>query len=143
MAIKEAIRHVFDRLTSDGKEKADPTPAALPVGYKHPLSLDQKIQLMVRSAVSAAADEQGYETFDEANDFEIGDNDPMDSTFDDEDTAIAVNDPYVKEAVNDLRRKEVDKQGQEILKKYSKKPVRAKPEAESSPEPKGEDGDEN
>lgn len=57
-----------------GREKPDPTPIAPPIGYKRQPSLHEQIRQMVRSeklAMEAAA--QGYETFDEADDFDVGD----------------------------------------------------------------------
>lgn len=61
-------------LTPDGRELLDPTPMAPPVGYKRQPSLAEQIREMVRSErLAADLEAAGYETFDEAEDFEIGD----------------------------------------------------------------------
>ena len=56
-----------------GREIPDPTPRALPVGLKRPETLAEQIQRMVRTHVSDAAAQTGQETFQEADDFETGD----------------------------------------------------------------------
>ena len=61
-------------LTPEGREKLSPTPVAPPVGYVRQPSLAETIRNMVRSerlAQEAAA--AGYETFEEADDFEVDD----------------------------------------------------------------------
>lgn len=58
-----------------GQELPDPTPLEVPLGVKRPASLQEQIQAMIRSAVSSAAERNGHETFEEANDFEIDDDD--------------------------------------------------------------------
>lgn len=63
-----------------GREIPDPVPLAPPVGWKKQPSLAEQIREMVRSeklAQEAAA--AGYETFEEADDFDIPD-DPVDPT---------------------------------------------------------------
>lgn len=54
-----------------GREYVDPTPVEWPVGLSVPESLEQKIARMVRTSVSSFAKDQGAETFDEADDFDI------------------------------------------------------------------------
>lgn len=66
-----------DRIDARGRELPDPTPIAPPIGYKRAPSLAEQIREMVRSerlAQEAAA--MGYETFEEADDFDVGDLDP-------------------------------------------------------------------
>lgn len=61
----------------DGKEYGDPVPMAPPVGMSRPLTLAEQIRSMVRRELSDAAHSQGFETFEEADDFDI-DDDPLD-----------------------------------------------------------------
>lgn len=56
-----------------GEELPDPTPVEVPAGFKEPESLQSMIARLVRTHVSAAAERHGFETVDEANDFEVPD----------------------------------------------------------------------
>lgn len=62
-----------DYLTADGREKASSTPVAPPIGYIKQPSMVENIRDMVRREMSIAAAEAGMETFEEADDFEVGD----------------------------------------------------------------------
>lgn len=67
----------FATLNEDGHEVGDPDPIALPAGFKIPETLAMQVQRLVRSHISRQAAEAGFETFEEAEDFEVGDdNDP-------------------------------------------------------------------
>lgn len=59
-------------------EVPDPTPVAPPVGYKKQPSMVEYIRDMVRSEkLRQEAEAAGYETFEESEDFDVGDdNDP-------------------------------------------------------------------
>lgn len=62
------------RLDAYGRELPDPTPMAPPVGYKKQPSLkDQIRQMVVGERLKAEAAAAGKETFEEADDFEVGD----------------------------------------------------------------------
>lgn len=64
-------------LTPDGAEVPDPVPLEPPVGFVRRPSLTEQIRDMVRSeAVRAAAESQGMESFEEADDFSVEDDDP-------------------------------------------------------------------
>lgn len=66
------------RLDAQGREILDPTPVAIPAGFKEPMSLEERIQRIIRTEVSRAAENQGMETFEESEDFEVDDeNDPF------------------------------------------------------------------
>lgn len=55
-------------------ETPDPTPVAAAIGYKREPSLAEKVRNMVRSEqLRLAAEAAGAETFEEADDFEVGD----------------------------------------------------------------------
>lgn len=56
-----------------GRELPSKKRIALPLGHRVPPTLQETIKRMVREAVSMNAAQQGYETFEEAEDFETGD----------------------------------------------------------------------
>lgn len=65
-------------LTPDGYELPDPTPMAPPVGYKKQPSMVEHIRNMVRSEqLRAHVEAQGAESFEEADDFEVDDDDRL------------------------------------------------------------------
>lgn len=75
------------RLDPRGREIPDPVPVAPPVGYKRQPSLAEQIRAMVRSEkLRDEAQAAGYETFEEADDFDVGDdyepNSPYEVDFD-------------------------------------------------------------
>lgn len=63
-----------------GQELPDDTPLELPVGMRRPLTLQEQIQQAVRGAVSRAAARHERETFDEANDFDVEDDDGFEAS---------------------------------------------------------------
>jgi len=64
---------------SKGEEIPDSTPVALPVGYERPIPLGERIRSLIRSeALKREVEAAGAETFDEADDFEIPDDDTFD-----------------------------------------------------------------
>ncbi len=60
-------------LNAKGEEVPDKTPACIPIGYKNPPTLAEKIKSMVKNELRIYAVHQGQETFEEADDFNIGD----------------------------------------------------------------------
>lgn len=63
-----------DYLTRDGRERPNPTPMAPPIGYKKQPSLIDTVRQMVRSEkLKAELEQQGLETPEEADDFDVGD----------------------------------------------------------------------
>lgn len=60
-------------LDERGREVLDPTPVSMPVGFKRPMSIQEQIRILVKTELSRKAHEEGNETFDEADDFVIGD----------------------------------------------------------------------
>lgn len=95
-----AISRFFGRrLNESGAEVPDPEPVGLPLGYKHPPTLEDRIKAMIQVTLSRQAAEAGAETFEEANDFDVGeeDNDPLTGKqF--LDPEVTVNDPNVQAA---------------------------------------------
>ncbi len=63
-----------------GRELPDNTPLALPAGFTPPETLAEQIQRLVRTNVSAAAVQDGAESFEDADDFDIPDDDEQDPT---------------------------------------------------------------
>lgn len=60
-------------LNERGHEVPDPEPVAVPVRFQAPESLEDRIKRIIRADLSARAQAQGFETFEEADDFEVGD----------------------------------------------------------------------
>lgn len=58
----------------DGMEVCDPTPVEMPIGAERPETLESMMLRMIHN-VSAQAARAGLETLDEANDYEIDDED--------------------------------------------------------------------
>lgn len=54
-----------------GRELPDPTPLELPAGLKRPESLQESIRRMIRTDFSAYAESHGEDTWEEANDFDV------------------------------------------------------------------------
>lgn len=59
-------------LDERGHEVLDDTPAVLPVRFKRVENLASEVARLVEHAISQRADAQGFETFEEANDFDCG-----------------------------------------------------------------------
>lgn len=84
MSLKEKAHDLLARIASKNPkgrrydEKGvfypDPTPIAPPVGYVRSPTIAEQIRTMVRSEqLRAVADASGMDTFEEADDFDIGD----------------------------------------------------------------------
>lgn len=138
-----------------GEEILDQTPVALPVGYKKQIPLNERIRSMVREEASRWAQENGNETFEEADDFNIAD-DPVDPStpweedFDPEVKFIGAREAEIRHGqVQDFDEEKIHKGYQELEKhqKLSKsmkyKPKRAsakrKSEVEDEQEEEGTD----
>lgn len=67
------------RYNERGHEILDPTPVEMPVRFQRPPTLQEQIKAFVKRELSEAAEAQGVETFEEADDFDIED-DPIDPT---------------------------------------------------------------
>jgi len=60
-------------LNDKGHEVLDPTPMALPIGATRPESLQDQIARMVRSQFMLQRQAEGFESPDEADDFDVED----------------------------------------------------------------------
>lgn len=61
------------RLDHLGREVPDPTPMSMPSGFKRPETLAEQVQRLVRTQVSRQAEEAGFETFEDSEDFDVDD----------------------------------------------------------------------
>lgn len=57
----------------NGHEVPDQRPVAVPAGFKRPETLAEQVQRLVRGSLSRQAAERGFETFEESEDFDVGD----------------------------------------------------------------------
>lgn len=62
---------------SEAREHPDPTPVELPGDWERPPTMEELIQRYVRTTLSQAAAEDGFESFEEADDFEIDEPEPF------------------------------------------------------------------
>lgn len=60
-------------LDENGHEIPDQTRLTLPLNFKRPETLAEQVQRLVRTHVSAEAAQAGAESFEEAEDFDVGD----------------------------------------------------------------------
>lgn len=65
---------MFDRFKR--KEVLDLTPVAIPLKYTRMSQHNETIRQLIRSELSRVADAKGYESFEEADDFNVEDLDP-------------------------------------------------------------------
>lgn len=72
MATRDPSRHY---------ETPDPTPMAMPSGFRRPPTLAEQVARLVRSErFQRQAQEAGFESFEEADDFDVDDDPPDPST---------------------------------------------------------------
>lgn len=123
---------VLPYLTASGAEVGDPTPMEPPLGYMKQPTLTDQIRMMVLSEkLRDAAMNSGYESFDEADDFEIGDDfdpsSPWENEFDPDFTEI-------RNEVERLRVKgvAVPEDVSELLEGADKEPVRQDPQPQKA-----------
>lgn len=73
MSSKKTEKHVVKRK----REAVDPTPMEIPVAMQKSRSMDDRMAAIINHSRLMQLHEQGYETFEEADDFDIPD-DPVD-----------------------------------------------------------------
>lgn len=56
-----------------GVDPSDPNPVAIPLGHRKPRTVEDMVRSYVMTAMSAYGEEQGMETFEESNDFDMDD----------------------------------------------------------------------
>lgn len=130
----------------NGEEILDTTPISIPIKFKVPVPLNERIKQMVRLEASQMAASLGAETFEEADDFDISD-DPVDPSspweedFDPEVPFISDREAAIRSGMaKDFDEDRIHK-GKEELDKFipRHKSVKAKakpaPAGDSQPEP--------
>jgi len=73
----------YSKLDHDGSEHVDPVPMAVPVGFRRPPTLAEQVQRLVRGEMSRRAELEGKESFEEANDFDVDDDQIIESPWED------------------------------------------------------------
>lgn len=71
----------YDLRTFPRCEITDPTPMEIPLGMTKPETLEEIMARMIKSRFEIMAADNGYETEDEANDFEVGNEDDWKSPY--------------------------------------------------------------
>lgn len=86
----------------NGKEYVDPTPINVPIHLKRPDTLAEQVRRLVRGEISRQAQAEGHETFEEADDFDTGEDEDIRSPYelDDEQT----NAKFVEERPDERKR---------------------------------------
>lgn len=72
----DLIQHIQSKARIDelGREIGDPTPLAIPIKHRREETQDERIKRLVRSErLAQEAANAGFETFEEADDFDVGD----------------------------------------------------------------------
>lgn len=64
-----------------GREIPDPRPVEVPLNMKRPLTIQEEIQRFIRVEASLAAQAAEQETFEEADDFDVGDDPEITSPY--------------------------------------------------------------
>lgn len=94
-------KRACDTLVNHSYEKPDPVPMAPPVGYTPTPPLEDLVRTMITGhLLREAAAKEGFETFDEADDFEVGEDYDPRSPYEE------VFDPVDEAAKNKLREEE-------------------------------------
>jgi hypothetical protein len=118
---------------SKEKEQPDPRPVEIPLDCKKPESIEDMIRKYVATQLSTHMHNQGHETFDEANDFDV-----------DEDDDVMYNSPYeeielIEEHLDDTKHGETAQEVNSIIAEPSTKTDEKPPQTpEDSPEDYGD-----
>lgn len=90
----------MSKFNDKGEEIMDPTPIAVPLRFKQRSYYDQ-MREMIRREMSQAAQDRGLESFEEADDFDIGDDydptTPYEEQFDPDDGVSNFDRQFVQE----------------------------------------------
>lgn len=100
-----------NRLNEKGYEICDPNPASVSVGFKRPPTLQEQIQRLVVNELSNREAESGHESFDDADDFEVGDDYDPRSKYEIDETLPTYRDSDVKASVRAAVQKELEARG--------------------------------
>lgn len=69
--LDEVEARLMSRLDENGHEVPDPTPLTIPSGFRRPETLQEQVARLVRGAMSRRAEEEGFETFEDSEDFDV------------------------------------------------------------------------
>lgn len=128
-----------EKLTSSGAEINNDPPVAVPANYKRPLTLAEQVRLMCRTQLSQMAANEGQETWEEADDFDVGDD------YDPSSPHELIFDPELgKELPQEIKR-ELDNSrrqfDEEVVKQRKEKAPAAKKKSPKKPEVVEDDED--
>nr|QJB19881.1 MAG: hypothetical protein [Microvirus sp.] len=126
-----------------GEEILDPTPVAVPIHFKAPQPLNDRIREMVRREASLYAMENGQETFEEADDFNCEDDTPDPSSpweedFDPQAPFICAREAEIRHGqVSDFSEEKIHRGRSELDRlnsnSYHKKSINKKPSSKTKP----------
>lgn len=122
--LRKMVKKLNERLNERGQEVLDPTPLAIPAGFVKPESLEAKMARAIRVA-SLQAQSQGFETVEEADDFDIPD-DPdtlPDSPWE------TVFDPGIGKEISKQEKRHLDQHRAQFDEYVAKNPVKKKAKA--------------
>jgi hypothetical protein len=137
------------RLNEEGHEVLSSKPMSLPSGMKRPETTAETIQRLVRGELSRVAARQGAETFEEADDFDVGDDldpsTPYEMVFDpvlgrDVTPAdfVANEKRYKDEYLQKQKEADIAANKADLMQRVKKWPFFAKRRPKADDEPKGE-----
>ena len=63
------------KINEKGEEEGDPRPVNIPIGFQKPPSIHELMQKYVRNEISRRSEEGGFESFEDAEDFDVDDDD--------------------------------------------------------------------
>lgn len=127
-----------------GEEILHDAPLALPVGFKRPQSLQERMKYLLRNElVQRELDAHGVESFDEADDFNVDEPDPLDGTpyedcFEPEIPGIAAREQEIRAGAVADRPLEKKLKAADTVKRYWRKSQKIKNKAKGKPEAKPE-----
>lgn len=126
---------------ANGEEILDQTPVSIPLTFRRPMPLNERIKQMVRQEASILAQSQGFETFEEADDFNIDDDEidptsPWEEHFDPEQPFIGAREAEIRHGqVKDLDESKIHA-GQKELDTLHKRSLKHKQQSKRLAEPK-------
>lgn len=133
--IVQRVRQWVAKYDEEGREIMDSTPVAIPVGFRKPETIEEKILRLVKaSQLQQTLDANGVETFEEAEDFDVGDDVDPQTPYE------MVFDPGLGREVTRAEKKFMDEGRRQFdPKKYLKEevPVKRSPSQNGGEQPSG------
>lgn len=124
--------------TPDGAEIPDPTPLEMPVGFERPPSLQEEMRMFLSRAVQDELASRGLDSFEDADDFAVDEDPPLESPWEDPLVGPAfTREQEIRSGAVELpdfeAAKRLRKKAEAVLEKYDKdgklKPVEGKDKA--------------